>query len=102
MEGSSEIARLEQFVDNLLGKYKKLKEQHHALEVKLEERDSECEQLKATIEELRGERSEVGGRVAALLSRIEQWELEQESGADPVSVEQEGLQTSLFQEENTQ
>ena len=102
MDGNSEIARLEQFVDNLLGKYKRLKEMFHTLEVKLEERDSECDQLKATIEELRGERTEVGSRVAALLGRIEQWEAEQEEADDSVPSEQEGVQGSLFREESTQ
>jgi len=99
MEGNSEIVRLEQFVDSLLGKYKKLKEMFHTLEVKLEERDRECAKLKETIAELRSERTEVGSRVASLLGRIEQWELEQEKGQEIVEDEQEGVQGKLFKKE---
>lgn len=99
METNSEIVRLEQFVDNLLGKYKKLKEMFQTLEVKLEERDSECAKLKETIAELRSERSEVGSRVASLLGRIEQWELEQEKGREVVEEDREGVQGRLFQKE---
>lgn len=99
MESQSEIVRLEQFVDNLLGKYKKLKEMYHTLEVKLEERDAECTALKETITELRSERSEVGSRVASLLGRIEQWELEQEKDREDPEEEAEGVQGKLFQKE---
>lgn len=99
MESHSEIVRLEQFVDNLLGKYKKLKEMFHTLEVKLEERDAECAKLKETIAELRNERAEVGSRVASLLGRIEQWELEQEKGREALEEDQEGVQGKLFQKE---
>lgn len=99
MENTTEIVRLEQFVDNLLGKYKKLKEMFHTLEGKLEERDRECEKLKDTIAELRSERSEVGSKVASLLGRIEQWELEQEKTAGEGEGDQEGVQGKLFQKE---
>ena len=77
MGNNSELVRLEQFVDNLLVKYKKLQQAYQTLEEKLEERDGECAKLKETIAELRSERSEVGSRVAGLLDRIEQWEVEQ-------------------------
>ena len=97
MEHNTEIVRLEQFVDNLLGKYKKLKEMFHTLEVKLEVRDRECEKLTETIDELRGERSEVGSRVASLLGRIEQWELELEDGEEAGESESEGMQAPPFQ-----
>lgn len=96
MESNSEIVRLEQFVDNLLGKYKKLKEMFYTLEGKLEEKDRECAKLKETIAELRSERTEVGSRVASLLGRIEQWEIEQDPEGDQAAVEQEGVQGNLF------
>ena len=100
MENTTEIVRLEQFVDNLLGKYKKMKEMFYTLEGKLEERDRECEKLKETIAELRSERSEVGSKVASLLGRIEQWELEQEESAESDEGEQDGIQGKLFQRES--
>lgn len=79
MDKGSEFVRLEKFVDGLLAKYKFARNQCVELEAKLEERDAECEKLQAAIEELRGERNDVGDRVAGLIGRIEQWERELEA-----------------------
>ena len=101
MKNNEELVRLEQFVDNLLTKYRKFQETHHALEASLAEKDAECVRLKETIAELRSERSEVGSRVAGLLERIERWEGEQPGGEAEAApkVEPEGLQGSLFKKE---
>ena len=102
MENNEELVRLEQFVDNLLTKYRKLQETHRALETKLEEQEEECTNLRETISELRSERSEVGSRVAGLLERIERWEVEQVAGGESqaeIKVEPEGLQGNLFKKE---
>jgi len=42
MKNNEELVRLEQFVDNLLAKYRKLQESLRTLEATLEERDAEC------------------------------------------------------------
>ncbi|GAB4341135.1 MAG: hypothetical protein Kow0089_15280 [Desulfobulbaceae bacterium] len=97
MENNSEIVRLEEFVDNLLARYRKMKETCGALEKVLEEKDEECARLKATIEELRSERSVVGERVAGLIDRIEQWEKELEEGEEARVTDLEKLQGKLFQ-----
>jgi len=99
MENNTELVRLEQFVDKLLAKYKKLQEKYTILEASLEERDAECSQLKEQISELRSERSQVGDRVAGLIDRIEQWELESD---DILSAEEEsdGVQGKLFLKES--
>ncbi|MHB8789526.1 MAG: cell division protein ZapB [Desulfobulbaceae bacterium] len=101
MSNNEELVRLEQFVDNLLTKYRKLQETYRALEASMEERDTECARLKETIAELRSERSEVGNRVAGLLERIERWEVEQVDGetGGEAKVEPEGLQGNLFKKE---
>jgi chromosome segregation ATPase len=101
MNNNEELVRLEQFVDNLLTKYRKLQETYRALEMRLEERDTECTRLKETVSELRGERSEVGNRVAGLLERIERWEVEQVEGESQagIKVEPEGQQGNLFKKE---
>lgn len=96
MENNSELVRLEQFVDNLLARHKKLQESYQSLEERYEEKNGECERMKNTIAELRSERSEVGARVAGLLDRIEQWELEQKSDAEEDQGEAEGSQGKLF------
>lgn len=102
MNNNEELVRLEQFVDTLLTKHRKLQETYRSLEASLEEKDAECTRLKETIAELRSERSEVGSRVAGLLERIERWEGEQVAGdgETAVRVEQpEGLQGNLFKKE---
>ena len=101
MKNNEELVRLEQFVDNLLTKYRKLQETHHTLEASLAEKDAECGRLKETIAELRSERSQVGSRVAGLLERIERWEGEQAGGDTEAAskVEPEGQQGSLFKKE---
>ena len=102
MESNAELTRLDQFVDKLLTKYHELKEEFHALQATLQQRDNECADLKEQLAELSSERNVVGERVAGLIGRIEQWESEQEnpevSGAD--NQDQGGVQGSLFTEES--
>ena len=97
MEKGSEFARLEDFVDNLLSKYKQARKQCVVLEAMIAERDAEREQLKATIEELRGERNIVGEKVSGLIERIEQWEKELEAGDFEGETDLAKLQGKLFQ-----
>ncbi len=99
MENNAELARLEQFVDKLLTKYHELKEEFHALQATLQERDAECAELKNRLDELSNERAVVGERVSGLIGRIEQWEAEQEGfGAENTdNQEQGGVQASLFE-----
>ena len=100
MDKGSEFVRLEEFVDNLLEKYKLAREKCVTLEAMIEERDAEFEKLKATIEELRSERSMVGEKVAGLIDRIEQWEQELESAELTGEDDLEKLQGKLFHNEH--
>lgn len=102
MEDKSELVRLEGFVDNLLAKYKQLKETCTAVEKMLEERDAECAKLKEKIAELRSERSVVGERVSGLIERIEQWESEVEAGGVSKQGELEKQQGKLFRDRATE
>lgn len=98
MENNSELVRLEEFVDNLLVRYKKLKETCMTLESMLEERDAECAKMQETVAELRSERGVVGERVAGLIERIEQWEREMEG--DELSEDDTAkLQGKLFKKD---
>ncbi|NOX80590.1 MAG: hypothetical protein GXP57_05795 [Deltaproteobacteria bacterium] len=97
MENTTELVRLEQFVDKLLNQYNELKAKFRALEVTLQERDSHCASLQDTIAELRGERSMVGDRVAGLIDRIEQWEAEQLAGEGQENEESANAQSTLFE-----
>jgi len=97
MESNAELARLEQFVDKLLTKYRELKEEYHALQATLQEREGECAELKENLADLSSERTVVGERVAGLIGRIEQWETEQDIPSDE---DQGGVQGSLFEAES--
>lgn len=97
MENTTELVRLEQFVDKLLNQYNELKAKFRALEATLQERDSHCASLQDTIAELRGERSVVSDRVAGLIDRIEQWEAEQAEGDGPGNEESADVQGKLFE-----
>ncbi len=96
MEDKSELVRLEEFVDNLVEKYKHMKKTCTAVEKMLEERNAECTKLKEKIEELRNERSTIGERVSGLIGRIEQWESELETGEMSGQGDLEKLQGKLF------
>ncbi len=98
MESNAELARLEQFVDKLLTKYHELKEEYHALQATLRERESECADLKAQVADFSSERTVVGERVAGLIGRIEQWESEEDSVGENQG--QGGVQGALFEEES--
>lgn len=99
MENKSEFKRLEEFVDNLLAKYKKMKERCATFEAKLEDREAEVLELNDKITELRSERKVVGERVTGLIDRIEQWEKELETGEMPPEDDMAKLQGKLFQNE---
>ena len=80
MDNTTELQRLEQFVDKLLNKYNQLKADYLSLQETLRERDAVCADLENNIANLSSERTEVGSRVAGLLDRIEQWESEHAGG----------------------
>ena len=98
MESKSEFVRLEEFVDNLLSKYKQVQQKCSALETRLEERETECAKLKDTITELRSERNVVGEKVAGLIDRIDQWEKELEAGEMSSEEDLAKLQGKLFKD----
>ena len=98
MDNTTELQRLEQFVDKLLNKYNQLKADYLSLQETLRERDAECADLKNNIANLSSERTEVGSRVAGLLDRIEQWEHEHAEGAGE-RAQHGGVQGTLFGED---
>ena len=96
MENNAELVRLEEFVDNLLTKYNKLKTDYHALQQTLQERDAECAELQNNVSHLSTERTEVGNRVAGLIGRIEQWENEHAAGSVEKGSNNSSVQGFLF------
>lgn len=79
MEQESEIRRLEEFVERLLTGYTGLKAELKQLKQTIESQKSENEKLIRKVEEMASERGDLGGRVSALIDRIEAWESELET-----------------------
>ncbi len=79
MEHESEIKRLEEFVERLLSGYTGLKTENKQLKQTIESQKSENEKLVQKMEEMASERGDLGGRVSALIDRIEVWESELET-----------------------
>ena len=79
MEHESEIKRLEEFVERLLTGYTGLKTEIKQLKQTIESQKSENEKLVQKVEEMASERGDLGGRVSALIDRIEVWESELET-----------------------
>lgn len=97
MENNTELVKLEQFVDKLLAKYKKLQKMYNDLERSLEKQEAECARLNKQIDELRSERNQVGEKVAGLIDRIERWESEDDETEPLPEDESDGVQGKLFQ-----
>lgn len=82
MSKDTELQRLEQFVEKLLGKYEELKNEKNQLIADLGERDSLIAQLEDKISNKNSEREQISVRVNKLVDQIEEWEmsLDEESG----------------------
>ncbi len=93
---ANEFSRLERFVDNLLAKYNELKERNKLLKSNLAEQVGRCQGMEQELDELKGERSEVGNRVSGLIRRIERWESEEDEGEDRHEERAENVQGNLF------
>ncbi len=76
METNNDIARLEQFIEGLLKKYKNLQEDYTLVKSLLEEQEKECASLREKLSRWENEKVAVGEKVADLIKRIEEWESE--------------------------
>ncbi len=100
MDQNAELVRLEEMIDKLLAKYSQLKADYQTLEELLQEKETECGELKNTLANLSEEQTTVSNRVSSLLDRISQWEIEQNSSEQNEGQVSESSQgTLLFQGE---
>lgn len=74
MSHDEDISRLEQYVENLLTSYNELKKEHQALELRLQESESENKELQENLAGLQDARQVMRSRVTGLIDRIETWE----------------------------
>ncbi len=74
MEQESELQRLEQFVESLLVRFTRLREENRKLKGELVERDEEIRNLRSNLSSSDIERNEISLRVNRLVAQIEEWE----------------------------
>lgn len=74
MGHEEELARLEQFVEQLLNSYDALKADHRDVQKRLLKSEQANQELQKSNEALQGDRDIIHTRVSSLIGRIEDWE----------------------------
>ena len=74
MEQNEDLARLEQFVDKLIGSHEKLKNENSEIKAQLQAKQQEIDELQEKIKNLQEDRSIMHNRVIGLIGRIDEWE----------------------------
>ena len=89
MARESELIRLEEFVERLLGEFSSIKAEKQQLELLLREQQAENQRLQEALDSVDSERTDVRDRVSSIIARLERWEADLDSEAqdpEPVSV----------------
>jgi len=97
---NNEFVRLEQVIDKLFAQYNDLKAKCRSLEANLKKREDECETFMKTISVMEKERAELSQRVASLIRKIEEWEVNVDGDSRKKEVLQTGIQGNLFLSEH--
>ncbi len=74
MEHNEDLAKLEQFVEKLIGSHNQLKNENNKMKAQFQEKQQEIVELQETIKSLQEDRSVMHGRVTGLIDRIDDWE----------------------------
>lgn len=74
MEQNEDLARLEQFVDKLIGSHDQLKNENSEINAQLQAKQQEIDELQEKIKNLQEDRSIMHNRVIGLIDRIDEWE----------------------------
>ena len=74
MEQNEDLARLEQFVDKLIGSHDQLKNENSEINAQLQAKQQEIDELREQIKKLQEDRSIMHNRVIGLIDRIDEWE----------------------------
>ena len=74
MEYNEDLARLEQFVEKLIGSHNQLKNENLEINAQLQAKQQEISELQEMIKNLQEDRSVMHNRVTGLIERIDGWE----------------------------
>lgn len=79
MASDSELIRLEEYVDKLLGEFSTVKAEKLRLEQLLREQQAENKRLVDVLNSVDSERTDVSDRVTSIIARLERWEADLEN-----------------------
>ena len=74
MENNQDLARLEQFVEKLIGSHNQLKKEKDEMTALMQEKQQEIAELQEMIKSLQEDRSVMHNQVTGLIDRIGEWE----------------------------
>lgn len=74
MEQNEDLARLEQFVEKLIGSHNQLKKEKNELMAQLQKKQQEIAELQEMVKSLQEDRGVMHDRVTGLIDRIGEWE----------------------------
>jgi len=74
MENSEDLARLEQFVEKLIGSHNQLKKEKNEMMAQMQEKHQEIAELQEMVKSLQEDRSVMHNQVTGLIDRIGEWE----------------------------
>ena len=102
MENSEDLARLEQFVEKLIGSHNQLKKEKNEMMVQVQEKQQEIAELQEMVKSLQEDRSVMHNQVTGLIDRIGEWEkvLDKE-GAGQNSDSEEGHAQNLSKDSSS-
>ena len=102
MENNEDLARLEQFVEKLIGSHNQLKKEKDEMTARMQEKQQEIAELQEMIESLQEDRSVMHNQVTGLIDRIGEWEqIFDQEGAAPNSNSEESQAQNLSNESAT-
>jgi len=74
MEQKEGLARLEQYIEKLIGSHNQLKNENSEISAQLQAKQQEIVELQEMIKNLQEDRSVIHNRVSGLIDRIDEWE----------------------------
>ena len=74
MENNEDLARLEQFVDKLIGSHNQLKKEKDEMMAQMQGKQQEIAELQEMVKSLQEDRSVMHNQVTGLIDRIGEWE----------------------------
>ena len=100
MENNEDLARLEQFVDKLIGSHNQLKKEKDEMTAQMQEKQQEIAELQEMVKSLQEDRGVMHNQVTGLIDRIGEWEKVFDQEDPGQSSKSENEQTQNLSEES--